>query len=85
MQVKRANAEIRSLVSESGITYKAISERIGITPEWLSKLLSKELSAFQRKRIMAAVNELTEEQKVVDAAVRSALERIKKRDEGSKG
>ena len=86
MQVKRANAEIRSLVSESGITYKAISERIGITPEWLSKLLSKDLTDFQRNRIMSAVTELSEEKRAVDDAVKRTLERMRKRpNERSKG
>ena len=75
-----ANREIRDLVSESGITYRAIAKRVGISPEWLSKLLSKNLTDFQRNRIMAAVTDLSEEKRAIDEAVRKALEGMRKRE-----
>lgn len=76
-----ANKEIRDLVSEAGITYRSIAKKVGISPEWLSKLLSKDLTDFQRNRIMAAATELSEEKRAIDEAVRKTLEKMRDRRE----
>lgn len=52
------NIDVRVLVSESGVTYKAIAAELGITPEWLSRLMRFTLTAENKARITAAVEKL---------------------------
>lgn len=52
------NIDVRVLVSESGLTYKAIAAELGITPEWLSRLMRFTLTAENKARITAAVKKL---------------------------
>lgn len=52
------NIDVRVLVSESGLTYKAIAAELGITPEWLSCLMRYTLTAENKARITAAVEKL---------------------------
>lgn len=60
------NLEIRLLVMDSGILYRDIAKAIGITPEWLSKCLSKELKPDMRKRILHAIEKLKEKERPGD-------------------
>lgn len=52
------NIDVRVLVSESGVTYKAIAAELGITPEWLSRLMRFTLTAENKARITEAVEKL---------------------------
>ena len=52
------NIDIRVLVSDSGLTYKSIAAELGISPEWLSKLMRYTLTADNRARIIAAIENL---------------------------
>lgn len=55
------NMDIRIRVSESGIHYKDIAAKLGISPEWLSKLMSRELSPERRQQIKQAIMELKDD------------------------
>ena len=52
------NLGIRILISESGLRYKDIAQKMGITPEWLSRLMRKDLEPEMRDKILKAVSEL---------------------------
>ena len=52
------NLGIRILVSESKLRYKDIAHRMGITPEWLSRLMRKDLEPEVRDKILTAISEL---------------------------
>lgn len=52
------NLDVRVMVSDSGLKYKAIAKELGISPEWLSKLMKHTLTADNRARIIAAINKL---------------------------
>lgn len=52
------NLNIRVAVKDSGVTYKAIAKEIGVTPEWLCRLMRKELSSENQIRIMTAIDRL---------------------------
>ena len=52
------NIDVRVLVSDSGLTYKAIAAEMNISPEWLSRLMRYTLSAENKARITAAVEKL---------------------------
>lgn len=52
------NIDVRVAVCESGLKYKAIAYEMGISPEWLSKLMKKPLSADNKNRILYAINAL---------------------------
>lgn len=54
------NLDVRILVSESGLKYKAIADQMGISAEWLSKLMKYTLTAENKARIIAAINKLKE-------------------------
>lgn len=53
------NLSIRLMVEKSGLKYQAIAKEMGISQEWLSRLLRKELSADNKVRIMGAIERLT--------------------------
>lgn len=55
------NLDIRIMVSESGIRYQDIAEKMGIGRVWLSKLMSRELSPERRQQIKQAVMELKDD------------------------
>ncbi len=55
------NLEIRMMVSECNLKYRDVAKAIGISPEWLSRLLRKELSPENRERILRAIEELEKE------------------------
>ena len=48
------NMDIRLIVMESGLTYKAIAERIGVSAEYLSRCMRHPLSREMYFRIVAA-------------------------------
>lgn len=52
------NLDIRIIVSEHHLKYKDIAKEMNITPEWLSKLLSNNLTSENRKRILQAAERL---------------------------
>lgn len=55
------NLDIRIMVSESGIRYQDIAEKMGIGRVWLSKLMSRELSPERRQQIKQAIMELKDD------------------------
>lgn len=52
------NLDIRLEVSESGLTYREIADRMGVSPVWLSTLMRYDLTPANHERIMKAVREL---------------------------
>ena len=52
------NLDIRIMVSESGLLYQDIAERMGISRVWLSKLMGRDLAPENRERILRAIMEL---------------------------
>lgn len=56
------NLDIRILVREKGLTYKRIAQKIGISPEWLSRLMARKLSDENRERIISAVEAIKAEE-----------------------
>ena len=52
------NLEIRLIVADLRLTYKAIAARIGVTPEYLSRCLRFPLRPEMYSRIMAAIDDL---------------------------
>ena len=54
------NLDIRVRVYDSGITYRQIAKKIGLTPEHLSHVMRFPLKKSDRKRITDAINELEE-------------------------
>ena len=56
------NLDIRILVRENGLTYKRIAQQIGISQEWLSRLMARKLSDENRERIIAAIEAIKEEE-----------------------
>ena len=54
------NLDIRLLVKESGLTYRAIAKEMGIHYGSLSRLMRKPLSPENRIRILTAIDRLRE-------------------------
>lgn len=52
------NLDIRLAVSDKGLTYRQIAAEMGITPEYLSRLMSKDLKPGMRERILNAIDRL---------------------------
>lgn len=52
------NIDVRVLVCESGLTYKDIAAELGITPEWLSRLMRYTLTFENKKLITEAVQRM---------------------------
>lgn len=52
------NLDIRIEVSESGLKYKQIAEKMGISPRWLSNIMRYDLTPENHDRIMKAIREL---------------------------
>lgn len=50
------NADIRKDVFESGITYRKIAQQMNVTPEYLCRIMSVELSEKNRERIRKAID-----------------------------
>lgn len=56
-----ANIGLRNTINDLGITYRMIAKQMMITPEHLSRVMSRPLSSNMEKRIVQAVEELTAE------------------------
>ena len=52
------NLDIRITVADKGLTYRRIAEMMGVTPVYLSRVMSKELKPSMRTRILNAIDEL---------------------------
>ncbi len=53
------NLDIRMIVSENGLKYKDIADEMNVSPEWLSRLMRKNLTIDNKVRIMGAIERLT--------------------------
>lgn len=54
------NIMLRLEIANSGLTYKLIAARMGITPEYLSRCMRFPLKPDMEKRIRKAMDELKE-------------------------
>lgn len=52
------NLDVRLIVADAKVTYKAIAARIGVTPEYLSRCMRYPLKPEMRARIIIAVDQL---------------------------
>lgn len=52
------NLDIRLYVKDSGLLFKDVAEQMGVTPEYLSRVLKYQLKPDMRERILTAVREL---------------------------
>ena len=52
------NLEIRLLVADLKLSYRAIAAQIGVTPEYLSRCMRYPLKPEMYERIMAAIDAL---------------------------
>lgn len=52
------NLNIRMMVEKSGVTYRQIANEIGISSTYLSRIMSKPLSAKNQVRIMTAIGKI---------------------------
>ena len=52
------NLDVRKIVSGNGLKYKDIAKELGVTPEWLSRLMRTTLSQKNKDRILEAVERL---------------------------
>lgn len=59
------NLDIRLEVSESGLTYREVAQRMGVSATWLSTLMRYDLSPKNHERIMTAVRELNSQKRDV--------------------
>lgn len=55
---KMKNIDIRLVVSDKKLTYRQIAAEMGITSEYLSRLMSKDLKPGMRERILNAIDRL---------------------------
>lgn len=54
------NTELRIEIARSGLKYKLIASRIGVTPEWLSRCMRFPLKPDMEARIRKAMDDLKE-------------------------
>lgn len=52
------NVDIRILIAEKGLKHKDIAKEMGISPEWLSRLLRYDLDECSRERIIKAMDNM---------------------------
>lgn len=50
------NIDIRIIVSSKGLTYRKIAAEMGVTPEYLSRVMGADLKPGMRERIMNAID-----------------------------
>ena len=55
---KKPNMEIRVLMFANGIMQSELARELGLTKEWVCKLLSKPLSAEKAEQFKQAINEI---------------------------
>ena len=51
-----ANIDIKKYIAEKGYTQKQIAEKLGITPEWFSRMLKNELADEEKQAVMMATD-----------------------------
>lgn len=52
------NLDIRLLVADYGLRYRDVAKTMGVSQTWLSKLLRKPLSPFNKSRVLDAIETL---------------------------
>lgn len=57
------NLDIRITVAGEGLKYIQIAEVMGVTPVYLSRVMSKELKPNMRTRVLNAIDELISREK----------------------
>lgn len=55
------NLNIRIKVAEAHVKYKDLAEYLGTSPEYLSRIMAKDLDPVWKFRILAAIEALKEE------------------------
>ena len=55
------NLDVRKAVSGNGLKYKDVAKEMGITPEWLSRLLRFTLTQENKSRIFEAIQKLVKD------------------------
>lgn len=58
MKMNLSNLEIRKLVIDSGVQYKDIAKKLGMSREWLSRCMRNQLSQAMEESIRIAIDEL---------------------------
>lgn len=78
------NIDIRILVSNSDFGYKDIAKYLGVSRQWISKLMRYELSPGNKLKILSAINALQnveQEEKLDERKVRAQeLQHMNKND-----
>lgn len=54
----KANEDLRLEIFKSGLSYRKIASEMKISPEWLSRVMSRKLTPEMRRRINVAIDEL---------------------------
>lgn len=57
--MKTCNLDVRVAVIESNVTFKQIAAQMGVTHEYISRVMGRPLKASMRTRILTALAELT--------------------------
>lgn len=61
--VNLSNLKIRELISQYGLSFKDVAEQLGVYPESLSRLMSKELSERKNAEILEAIEKCVEKKR----------------------
>ena len=56
------NLDIRIMVAENKVRYQDIARKMGISRQWLSELMRRNLSPERRQQIKQAIMELKDDQ-----------------------
>jgi transcriptional regulator with XRE-family HTH domain len=51
-----ANIDVKKYIAEKGYTQKQIAKKLGITPEWFSRMLKNELADEEKQAVMMAID-----------------------------
>ena len=57
--MKTTNLDVRIAVIDNNVSFKQIAAQMGVTPEYLSRVMGRQLNPLMRARILAALAELT--------------------------
>ena len=52
-----ANIDVKKYIAEKGYTQKQIAEKLGITPEWFSRMLKNELADEEKQAVKMAIDD----------------------------
>lgn len=55
----KANADLRAEIVRCGLSYRDVAAGMKISPEWLSRVLSRKITPDMRRRINCAIDELS--------------------------